>query len=210
RVYGTGQPVRFRPPGPADAAAGVRYLVDVDHAPAAVLVRDTTERGGPVSRLEDGRRRLRLRMRAGRMTASEGGGAVFTARRSGPAGRRTWEITADGVRLRLEVRGGHPVPRRTLVDGEGVAWLVHVGRARRRRVHPDARVPEALSPAGAAFCVLVVAELDARIRAARESPLTGGSGGDGDSTWWDTGSTGSSDSSGGDSGGGDAGGSSGD
>jgi hypothetical protein len=211
RVYGTGQPVRFRPPEPADAAAGVRYVIDVDHAPAAVLVRDTTERGGPVSRLEDGRRRLRLRMRAALMTASDSSGPVFTARRSGPAGRRIWEITADGVRLRLEVRGGHPVPRRTLVDGEGVAWLVRVGRARRRRVHPDARLPEALSPAGAAFCVLVVAELDAKIRAARESPLTGGSGGDGDSTWWDTGSTGSSDGSGSsDSGSSDSGGNSGD
>jgi uncharacterized membrane protein YgcG len=214
REYGTGQPVCFRPPGPADAATGVRYLVDVDPAPAAVLVRDTTERGGPVSRLEDGRRRLRLRMRAGMMTASEGGGPVFVARRSGPAGRRTWEITADGVRLRLEVRGGHPVPRRTLVDGEGVAWLVRVGRARRRRVHPQARLPEALSPAGAAFCVLVVAELDAKIRAARESPLTNGSGDSGDSAWWDTGSSSdsssgagsrSSDQGGGDSGGGSSG-----
>ncbi|HWN28098.1 MAG TPA: hypothetical protein VNP37_14110 [Actinomycetospora sp.] len=212
RVYGTGQPVRFRPPEPADAAAGVRYLIDVDHAPGAALVRDTTERGGPVSRLEHGRRRLRLRMRAALMTASDSSGPVYTARRSGPAGRRTWEITADGVRLRLEVRGSHPVPRRTLVDGEGVAWLVRVGRARRRvrggrvrggRVLSQARLPEALTPAGAAFCVLVVAELDAKIRAARESPLTGGSGGDGDSTWWDTGS---SDSSGSDSGSSDSGG----
>ena len=207
REYGTGQPVCFRPPGPADAAAGVRYVIDVDHAPGAALVRDTTERGGPVSRLEDGRRRLRLRMRAGMMTASEGGGPVFVARRSGPAGRRNWEITADGVRLRLEVRGGHPVPRRTLVDGEGVARLVRVGRARRRRVYPEARLPEALSPAGAAFCVLVVAELDAKIRAARESPLTGGSGDSGDSPWWDTGSS-SDGSSGSDSGSGDSGGSS--
>ncbi|WP_433783969.1 hypothetical protein ACQPX6_27790 [Actinomycetospora sp. CA-101289] len=215
--YGTGQPVRFRAPGRGDAAAGVRYLIDVDHAPGAVLVRDTQERGGPVSRLEDGRRRLRLRMRAALMTASEGGGPVFTARRSGPAGRRTWEITADGVRLRFEVCGGHPVPRRTLVDGAGVAWLVDVGQARRRRgqgrrVHPQARLPEALTPAGAAFCVLVVAELDAKIRAAREAPLTRGRGGDGDATWWDTGSpAGSNDpvsdsGSGGDSGGGDSGG----
>ncbi|HSK58164.1 MAG TPA: hypothetical protein VK935_03830, partial [Actinomycetospora sp.] len=181
-------------------------------APVAALVRDTTERGGPVSRLEDGRRRLRLRMRAAVMTASDSSGPVFTARRSGPAGRRSWEIAADGVRLRLEVRGGHPVPRRTLVDGEGVAWLVHVGPARRRRggggrVHPHARLPEALTPAGAAFCVLVVAELDAKIRAARESPITGGSGGDGDSTWWDTGSYDrGGDTGGGDTGGGDAGG----
>ncbi|PVZ10035.1 hypothetical protein [Actinomycetospora cinnamomea] len=201
REYGVGQPVRFRPPGADDAAAGVRYLIDVDHAPAAVLVRDSRERGGPVARLEHGERRLRLRMRAGVMTAGDSSGPVFTARRSGPAGRRSWEITADGARLRFEVRGGHPVPRRTLVDAEGVAWLVRIGRPRaggRGRVHPDARVPERLSPAGAAFCVLVLAELDAKIRAARDAPLTGGSG-DGDSSWTDTGS---SDSGGGDGGGG--------
>jgi hypothetical protein len=207
RVYGVGQPVRFRPPGADDAAAGVRYVIDVDHAPAAVVVRDGHERGGPVARLDDGRRRLRLRMRAALMTANDASGPVYTARRSGPAGRRTWEITADGTRLRFDVRGGHPVPRRTLVDAEGVAWLVRIGRPRRRRVHPEARLPERLSPAGAAFCVLVLAELDAKIRAARDAPLTGGAGGDGgDSSGWDTGSS-DPGSSGGDSrGGGDSGG----
>jgi hypothetical protein len=114
------------------------------------------------------------------------------------------------------VRSAYPVPRRTLVDGEGVAWLVRLERTRRRgvrsgRVQPQARLPERLSPAGAAFCALVVAELDAKIRAAREAPLTGGGGSDSDSTWWDTSSsdTSSDTGSGGDSGG-DSGGSSGD
>jgi len=78
---------------------------------------------------------------------------------------------------------------------------VRLGPCRRGRVHPQARVPERLSPAAAAFVVWVCAELDAKIRAARDAPLTQGSGDDGGaSTWWDTGSSG--DSSGSDDSGG--------
>ncbi|MHC1561962.1 hypothetical protein ACR9E3_23625 [Actinomycetospora sp. C-140] len=188
RVYGVGQSVVVR----AVADEGVRYVVDVDHAPAAVSVRDRKDPGGPSSWLDDGARRLRLRARARQMTASTADGPVFVARRSGPAGRRQWEIAVEGMRLRCEVRGTMPVPRRTLVDDDGEAWLVTVGRARRGRVLPRARVPERLSPAAAAFVVWVVAEIDAKVRAARETPLTSGGDGDsGDSSWWDTGDSGS-------------------
>ncbi|GAA4881647.1 hypothetical protein [Actinomycetospora straminea] len=214
RHYGVGQPVAVRPaPAVGDDTAvstakstakstaddRVRYLVDVDHRPGAVAVRDRRERGGPSSWLDDGERRLRLRARSGLMTASEGTGPVFVARRFGPAGRRRWEIAVEGRRLHCEVRGSLPVPQRTLVDDEGTAWLVQVGRARRGKVHPSARVPERLSPAAAAFVVWFAAELDAKVRAARDAPLTGGGTADsGDSGWWDTGS---SSSDGGDSGG---------
>lgn len=205
RHYGVGQPVAVRPaPHPGDDTEDdrVRYLVDVDHRPGAVAVRDRRARGGPSSWLDDGERRLRLRARSGLMTASEGTGPVFVARRFGPAGRRRWEIAVEGRRLHCEVRGSLPVPRRTLVDDEGTAWLVRVGRARRGRVHPSARVPERLSPAAAAFVVWFVAELDAKIRAARDAPLTGGGAADsGDSSGWDTGSSGNDGGSdGGDSG----------
>ena len=203
RHYGTGQPVRARRPDAAEEAAGVRAVVDVDHAAGAVVVREQRDRRGTTLRLDDGRRRMRLRARAGLVTAT-GPDDEFTARRSETAGCRRWEITADGVRLTFDVRSRHPVPRRTLVDDDGVAWLVRLDPARRGRVHPTARLPERLSPLAAAFVVWVLAELDATIRAARDAPLTGGSGRDGgDSTWWDTGSPGSESSggSGGDSGG---------
>jgi hypothetical protein len=186
REYGVGQPVAVRPPdAPTDDGDGVRYLVEVDHVPGAVAVRDRREKGGPGTFLDDGRRRLRLRARSGQMTASGPDGPVFVARRFGPAGQRRWEITVEGLRLRCEVRGSFPVPRRTLVDDDGTAWLVELGRARRGRVHPSARVPERLSPAAAAFVVWFAAELDAKIRAARDAPLTGGGSADsGDSSWW--------------------------
>jgi hypothetical protein len=210
RTYGVGQPVRVRRPGPDDTGKPgdeMRYVIDVDHAPGVVTVRDRQDRGGPSSWLVDGDRRLRLRARAAQMTASGSGGTVFTARRFGPAGQRHWEITVDGRRLDLEVRGTQPVPRRTLVDDEGEAWRVRLGRCRGGRVYPEARVPERLSPAAAAFVVWVCAELDAKIRAARDAPLTQGGSGDGDSSWWDTGSSGND--SGNDSGSsGDSGGSS--
>ncbi|MFC5142384.1 hypothetical protein ACFPK1_29440 [Actinomycetospora rhizophila] len=208
REYGVGQPVSVRPADtePGDEADRVRYLVEVDHVPGAVAVRDRRERGGPGAFLDDGARRLRLRARSGQMTASGPDGPVFVARRFGPAGQRRWEIAVEGLRLRCEVRGSFPVPRRTFVDDDGTAWLVEVGRARRGRVRPRGRVPERLSPAAAAFVVWFVAELDAKIRAARDAPLTGGAAADsGDSSWWDN----SSSESGGDSGG-DGGGSSGD
>ena len=89
RTYGTGQPVRVRRPGPQDAGRPgdtVRYVVDVDHVPGAVTVNDRQDRGGPSAFLDDGDRRLRLRARAGQMTASGAGGPVFVARRFGPAG----------------------------------------------------------------------------------------------------------------------------
>ncbi|MDD7938098.1 hypothetical protein PHK61_06665 [Actinomycetospora lutea] len=225
REYGVGQPVAVRPPEePAgDEQDRVRYLVEVDHVPGAVTVRDRPERGGAGRRssqgstptgeldpgraafLDDGRRRLRLRARSGLMTASGPDGPVFTARRFGPAGRRRWEIGVEGIRLHCEVRGTFPVPRRTLVDDDGTAWLIRLGRARRGRVRPSGRVPERLSPAAAAFVVWFAAELDAKIRAARDAPLTGGGGSDsGDSSWWDTGSSESGGDSG-DSGGGSGG-----
>lgn len=191
RAYGGGQPVAVRPPDPAATGGSddrVRWFVDVDHVPGAVVVRDRQGRGGPSSWLDDGERRLRLRARSGAMTASGSTGPLFVAGRSGRAGRRDWEITVEGVRLRCAERGAFPVPRRTLVDDDGTAWLVVVGRARRGRVHPSARVPERLSPAAAVFVVWFVAELDAKIRAARDAPLTGGGSGDsGDSSWWDAG-----------------------
>jgi hypothetical protein len=191
RVYGTGQPVVARRPGPGEAGDDVRHVVDVDHRPAAVCVRDRQGPGGPASWLDDGTRRLRLRARARRMTASAADGPAFVARRSGPAGHRRWEIAVEGVLLRLDVGGRLPVPRRTLVAEDGEAWLVRVGRCRRGRVYPSARVPESLSPAAAAFVVWVVAELDAKIRAARDAPLTGGDSGDGGDVWWDAGDSGS-------------------
>ncbi|MEJ2888474.1 hypothetical protein [Actinomycetospora aeridis] len=210
RVHGVGQPVAVRRPDPASLGGSddrLRYLVDVDHVPGAVTVRDRQERGGPSSWLDDGERRLRLRARSGVMTASESTGPVFVARRFGRAGQRHWEIAVEGLRLRCEVRGAFPVPRRTLIDDDGTAWLVQVGRSRRGRVHPSARLPERLSPAAAAFVVWFVAELDAKIRAARDAPITGGGSADsGDSSWWDTGSS----DSGSDSGSSDSGSSGGD
>lgn len=187
RTYGVGQPVAVRAP---ETSEGVRYLVDVDHVPGAVTVSDREERGGRAVHLDDGARRLRLRARAKQMTASGPDGPVFVARRLGPAGRRDWEITVEGVRLHVAVRGAFPVPRRTLVDDDGTAWLVQVGPARRGRVAPSGRVPERLSPAAAAFVVWFVAELDGKIRAARDAPLTGGgTDGGGDATWADGGSS---------------------
>ncbi|GAA4908107.1 hypothetical protein EV188_107239 [Actinomycetospora succinea] len=203
REYGVGQPVAVRDPDApvADTKDRVRYLVEVDHVPGAVTVRDRQERGGPGAFLDDGRRRLRLRARSGQMTASGPDGPVLVARRFGPAGRRRWEIAVEGITLRCEVRGAFPVPRRTLVDDDGTAWLVQVGRARRGRVRPSGRVPERLSPAGAAFVLWFVAELDGKIRAARDAPLTGGgSDGGNDSSWWDTGSSDSSSGGGNDTG----------
>lgn len=220
REYGVGQPVAVRRPDARAADAGdaddrVRYLVEVDHVPGAVIVRDCRPRGGPAVLLDDGERRLRLRARSGHMTASGPDGPVFVARRFGPAGRRRWEITVEGRRLSCEVRGSFPVPRRTLVEDDGTAWLVRVGRARRGRVSPSARVPERLSPAAAAFVVWFVAELDGKIRAARDTPLTGGAAADsGDSSWWDNSNDGShgggADTGGGGDGGGDGGGGGGD
>ncbi|WP_433800578.1 hypothetical protein [Actinomycetospora sp. CA-084318] len=105
--------------------------------------------------------------------------ATASPRKRGPW--RDWEIDVDGrlLRMRTHVRR-HP-PRRTLLDDLGRAWRADVGK---RRV--AARLPDELSPVGAAFVLAVLAD----VRDTVVPDPAAGSGGAGvdltDSSWtWD-------------------------
>ena len=82
---------------------------------------------------------------------------------------RDWEIDVDGrlLRLRTHVRR-HP-PRRTLLDDLGRAWRADVGAGR-----VAARLPDELSPVGAAFVLSVLAGIRDTVVA---DPVGGAGGG---------------------------------
>ncbi|MEJ2871724.1 hypothetical protein WCD74_28465 [Actinomycetospora sp. OC33-EN08] len=109
-----------------------------------------------------------LEQRGNRFELLDGRDVVATAapRKRGPW--RDWEIDVDGrlLRLRTHVRR-HP-PRRTLLDDRGRAWRADVAKHR-----VAARLPEEISPGGAAFVLTVLAA----IRDTVVPPTTSGGGG---------------------------------
>jgi hypothetical protein len=103
--------------------------------------------------------------------------ATASAHREGPW--QDWEIEVDGRLLRLRTRVARHPPRRTLLDDLGRAWRADVTRDR-----VSARLPEELSPAGAAFVLSVLAAIRDTVE------VSGGSSGGGvdlaDDGWsWD-------------------------
>ena len=179
---------------------------------------DVTVTGRPDSQgpwrgaIEAGPTRWTVRARAQEIVARDAGAReVARAARRGPATARTWEIGVEGYRLVVHVRGRRPAPRRTLLDESGAAWLVRLRRGETPRA-AEARLPEELSPAAAAFVVWTVAQLEANLRTAFDRDRSGtGSASAADGTWtWDTSSESGSGDSGGGDGGGDGGGGGGD
>ena len=106
------------------------------------------------------------------MTASARAGAVRhrATRRTLPGRYRArWEIDLDGRRLTCDVRGIQAVPRRTLLEPDGTAWLVQMGvpslvdqlrGGRAARLRPQGRLPEDLAPDAVAFCLWLFCELE--------------------------------------------------
>ncbi|GAA4850124.1 hypothetical protein GCM10023201_48100 [Actinomycetospora corticicola] len=84
----------------------------------------------------------------------DGRETVATARPAAHGPWRDWEIEVDGRLLRLRTRAQRHPPRRTLLDDRGRAWRADVGR---RRI--TARLPEELTPVGAAFVLAVLAAI---------------------------------------------------
>lgn len=122
-----------------------------------------------------------LEQRGNSFELFDGREPVASARPATRGPWRDWEIDVDGrlLWMRTHVRR-HP-PRRTLLDDLGRAWRADVGKHR-----VAARLPEELSPVGAAFVLTVLAA----IRDTVVPEPTGGSGGGGvdlaDSSWtWD-------------------------
>ncbi|MCD2186086.1 hypothetical protein [Actinomycetospora soli] len=111
----------------------------------------------------------------------DGRDPVATARPAKRGPWRDWEIDVDGrlLRMRTHVRR-HP-PRRTLLDDLGRAWRVSV-----RKHEVAARLPDELSPVGAAFVLSVVAGIRDTV-VPEPGGTSGGSGTDlADTSWgWD-------------------------
>ncbi|MDL5155261.1 hypothetical protein [Actinomycetospora termitidis] len=80
---------------------------------------------------------------------------------------RDWEIDVDGRVLRMRTRVERHPPRRTLIDDLGRAWRADVTKGR-----VAARLPDELSPLGAAFVLCVLAGIRDTV-----VPVTSGSGG---------------------------------
>lgn len=103
--------------------------------------------------------------------------ATAAPRRHGPW--RDWEIDVDGRVLRARAHVARHPPRRTLLDDLGRAWRADVAEHR-----VAARLPDELSPVGAAFVLTVLAAIRDT-----EAPTPGGSAGGGvdltDGGWTD-------------------------
>ncbi len=84
----------------------------------------------------------------------DGRETVATARPAAHGPWRDWQIDVDGRVLRLRTHVQRHPPRRTLLDDRGRAWRADVGR---RRI--TARLPEELTPVGAAFVLTVLAAI---------------------------------------------------
>lgn len=110
-----------------------------------------------------------LEQRGDRFELLDGREVVATAapHRQGPW--RDWEIEVDGRLLRLRTRAERHPPRRTLLDDLGRAWRADVTKHR-----VGARLPEELSPVGAAFVLSVLAAIRDTVE-----PVPGGSSGGG-------------------------------
>ena len=81
---------------------------------------------------------------------------------------RDWEIDVAGRLLRVRQHVARQPPRRTVLDDLGRAWRVRITR---RSI--EARLPEEIGPMGAAFCLVVLAE----VRDTDPPVASGGSGG---------------------------------
>lgn len=178
RVYGTGQAARGAAP---DAVPGERVWprpaeevllhVEVDHVPDAARIVERAVRNGRHRFVETGREDLRLRSGRGTLTATGPDGLVrHRATRVPLPGRHRarWDLELDGRRLSCEVRGLQQVPRRTLIEPDGTAWLVQTGTpslldqlrgGRAARLRPHGRLPADLAPDAVAFCLWLFCEL---------------------------------------------------
>lgn len=179
RTYGVGQAVRgAAPPPDPDAsswwrpAEDVLLHVEVDHVPDAARVVERAAHGSRHRFLETDGEELRLRSGRGTLTAVARAGPVRhrATRRTLPGRYRArWEIDLDGRRLTCDVRGIQAVPRRTLLEPDGTAWLVQMGvpslldqlrGGRAARLRPHGRLPEDLTPDAVAFCLWLFCELE--------------------------------------------------
>jgi len=179
RAYGTGQSVRGAAPAPEPGgrtwprpAEEVLLHVEVDHVPDAARVVERAAHGGRHRFLETGSGELRLRSTRGELLATDRDRSVrHRATRHALPGRyrARWEIELDGRRLVCDVRGIQAVPRRTLLEPEGTAWLVQMGvpplldqlrGGRAARLRPHGRLPEDLAPDAVAFCLWLFCELE--------------------------------------------------
>ena len=182
RVYGTGQAARGAAPGSVAgelswqrAPEEVLLHVEVDHVPDAARIVERAVRHGRHRYVEGGDEVLRLHSGRGTLTAVEPGGHVrHRATRVARPGRyrARWDLDLDGRRLACEVGGLQPVPRRTLLEPDGTAWLVHTGTpslldqlrgGRAARLRPHGRLPENLPPDAVAFCLWLFCELEAHL-----------------------------------------------
>ncbi|MFC5142385.1 hypothetical protein ACFPK1_29445 [Actinomycetospora rhizophila] len=179
RDYGTGQAARGAAPAAVPGerpwprpAEEVLLHVDVDHVADAARV---VERAVPHGRhrwIETGREDLRLRSGRGTLLATGPDGLVRhrATRRARPGHHRArWDLELDGRHLAFEVHGLQPVPRRTLLEPDGTAWLVQMGTpslldqlrgGRAARLRPHGRLPEDLAPDAVAFCLWLFCELE--------------------------------------------------
>lgn len=179
RVYAAGQAVRAAAPPPEPGrptwsrpAEEVLLHVEVDHVPDAARVVDRAAHGSRHRFLETGSGELRLRSTRGELLATDRDRKVRhrATRRALPGRYRArWEIDLDGRRLACEVRGIQAVPRRTLIEPDGTAWLVQMGvpplleqlrGGRSARLRPHGRLPEDLAPDAVAFCLWLFCELE--------------------------------------------------
>ncbi|MEJ2888475.1 hypothetical protein [Actinomycetospora aeridis] len=180
RAYGAGQPVRGAAPAAVPGerawprpAEEVLLYVDADHAADAARVVERAVPGGRHRFVETRHGDLRLRSGRGTLVATApDGGVRHRAVRTALPGhyRARWDLELDGATVRLtgEVRGLQPVPRRTLLEPDGTAWLVQMGTpslldqlrgGRAARLRPHGRLPEDLSPDAVAFCLWLFCEL---------------------------------------------------
>lgn len=178
RDYGSGQPARGAAPAAVPGerawprpAEEVLLHVEADHVPDAARVVERAVRSGRHRYVETAGVTLRLRSGRGTLTATgpDGRDRHRAQRVSLGAHRARWDLDLDGRRLSCEVRGLQPVPRRTLLEPDGTAWLVQMGTpslldqlrgGRAARLRPHGRLPEDLAPDAVAFCLWLFCELE--------------------------------------------------
>jgi hypothetical protein len=186
RVYGVGQPVRAEVPLPERGtpvwpppAEELLLRVEVDRVPDAARVVEREARHGRHRWIETPDGALRLRSGQGWLAATGRDGVVrHRATRRALPGRHHghWDLELDGRVLRCEVRGLQDPPRRTLLEPDGTAWLLHMGLPslfalltgrRTGGPEPHGRLPEDLAPDAVAFVLSWVGELEEHLSRVR-------------------------------------------